>query len=694
MRRVQFVKRIFLLFLILPLLLSCETWEDLESEEILFRKGTMDLSKVPFGEDTVVPFQGDCELYFNELHYPPFHGEKSLTAYLNFQESWQGQEVSGKELPRLAHVTIRCFLIVNKETVGQELRFYVPDVASAYRVFANGVLLGGQGKPGINRFDEVPKIQAKYYTLIPDSENIEIVFHISNYQNNFGGFWDKPSIGNKFALDRQRLISTARDLFLLGAVLIIGFYHSGLYFYRRKEKSIFYFAILCFLLGLRIACTGNRFIFDLLPDLSWQIAFRLEFLSYYLAIPVSILFIGNLFPLDANHRLIRWILYSSFFYVLTLVLPVSIYTILLFGFQLIAFVTILAVIHVNLGAVRNRRPNARLFFAGLCVLATCVASDIIRHSLNSRGISLTPYGLLVFIFFQSLILSSRIASAFTRAEELAESLKISNESLVALTENLESIVTDRTSQLNSTLQRLKKDLQLAKKIQQKILPAPDIQYPSLSYQLHFEPQDDVGGDFYDVFELDTGITRIFLADATGHGIQAALYTMAIKSEYEAIKKFVTKTDDLIGHLNQKIQNKFSGLKIVFTCFLVDIDTRLSKLYYTSAGHPDQILDSKQNGTQLLTRTGNIIGLKKEQEYSQKIIPFQKGDRLFLFTDGIVEQKNTNREEFGLERVMDLMAKNIASTTDNTMKDITSALTNFRGANAQEDDTTLLLFEHL
>lgn len=294
----------------------------------------------------------------------------------------------------------------------------------------------------------------------------------------------------------------------------------------------------------------------------------MSLLPIIFAVPTFLLFIYSLFPEESNRKYVRYVLIASSVFAFTLFLPISVFTILLYGFQALSFFTIGYVIHINLKAVFNKRPNSKLFFLGLLILAFSVAFDILRHSVNNRGIGLTPYALLCFIFIQSLILSSRIANAFLRAEELAESLKISNESLLAVTENLEQIVSERTYQLNSSLNRIKKDLLLAKKIQQKILPEDGIKFEHLKIHLYFQPQDEVGGDFYDIFELDNGTVRFFVADATGHGIQAALYTMAIKSEYEAIKRFITKTDDLMNHLNQKIQNKFSGLKIVFSWIFI------------------------------------------------------------------------------------------------------------------------------
>ncbi|MDF3821107.1 SpoIIE family protein phosphatase [Leptospira sp. 96542] len=687
------MKRIVFLISLYVLCLSCiqEGIYFQPENKYRFKQGVLDISDLSFHENTILDLRGEWELYYGEFHYPPFHGQKPLTGYLEIPESWDGKEFSGKKLPRTGSVTLRAFIHIGKQTLGQELRIYIPDVASSYHFFANGVLIGGEGKPGINDFDDSPKIKPRYYTLIPDSEVIEFVFHISNYDNNFGGFWGTPSIGNKYAMDKEKMLTNARELFLLGALVIIGMYHLGLHFFRRKERSIFYFAMFCFILALRMFLTGERYFFDLFPKFPWGLAFRLEFFSFYFAVPTFLLFIYSLFPSDANVKFVRVTLYISSIFTATLFLPIWIFTIILYGFQVLVLICIGYVIHVNLKATINKRPNSKLFLVGLLLLLFTVTLDIIRHSLNDRGISLTPYGLLGFVFIQSLILSNRIANAFTRAEELAISLKISNDSLVAVTENLESMVEERTTQLNSSLNRIKKDLLIAKKIQQKILPTSELELPYLNFHLYYQPQGEVGGDFYDIFELDTGTVRFFIADATGHGVQAALYTMAIKSEYEAIKRFITKTDDLMNHLNQKIQNKFSGLKIVFSGFILDIDTNTNSIYYSSAGHPNQIF-RKENKIFSLERTGNIIGLKKEQEYTQQKLSISKGDRILLFTDGILEQKNQNREEFGMDRMISVIERFQTKEAERVLNEMIINLYEFQGNEEQEDDQTMILIE--
>lgn len=105
---------------------------DLEGD-LRFRQGILDLREITFKENTSIELQGEWELYFGEFHYPPFHGQKELTGYLAIPNSWQNEEYGGIELPRTGKVTLRAFIHTNKQTVGQELRIYIPDIASSYR---------------------------------------------------------------------------------------------------------------------------------------------------------------------------------------------------------------------------------------------------------------------------------------------------------------------------------------------------------------------------------------------------------------------------------------------------------------------------------------------------------------------------------------------------------------------------------
>ncbi len=656
-------------------------------------KGVLDLRTLPFDENHRIELDGEWKFFYEKFLNPALSDTLSMEpdTYINVPESWQGKEISGRILPRSGYATFQMHLFLSEEARQEEWRILIPDIASSYRFYIDGVLVSQMGEPSSDPALDESKIKRRLITFSPKRERTEFLFHISNYENNFGGFWEIPVLAPKGILERDNVIGTARELFLLGALLIMGLYHFGLFYFRQKEKPILFFATFCLLIGIRVGLTGSRYFLEVYPNFPWGMAFRLEFASYYFATTSFLLFIHYLFHEDSNKRIVKLLVFLTIPFYFSLLFPTSYYTYLVFGYQALSFSIILYSLYLNGKAIKNKRENAYLFLFGVGILASGVAYDIIQHSSNLRALSLTPYALLCFIFTQALILSNRIANAFSNSEHLTDSLRISNESLTALTESLETKVEERTSELNKTLQRLKKDLTIAKRIQSKILPDPSLEFPELKVSVYFFPRDEVGGDFYDYFLVQEGVIRLFLADATGHGIQAGLYTMAIKSEYESIKRILTKTDDLLKHLNTKIQTKFMGLKMVFSCIVIDLDLNKGKLYYSSAGHLKQVFF--HNGKPLaLERSGNIIGLKRIQEFGHQELDFNPGDRIYLYTDGISEQKNEQRVEYGEDRILSVLQANLDESLEKSVGHLIGDLGEFQGNADQEDDESLLAVE--
>ena len=129
--------------------------------------------------------------------------------------------------------------------------------------------------------------------------------------------------------------------------------------------------------------------------------------------------------------------------------------------------------------------------------------------------------------------------------------------------------------------------------------------------------DEVGGDFFDVTRLDGNIVRILIADATGHGVQAALITMLIKSEYEGLKNVMDSPAKLLQMMNNLFFTKYLHLDTFFSCFIIDIDLQKETLCYASAGHPEQIFIC--NGRiEVLDKTGMIVGAKKNSEFKEHV----------------------------------------------------------------------------
>ena len=271
-----------------------------------------------------------------------------------------------------------------------------------------------------------------------------------------------------------------------------------------------------------------------------------------------------------------------------------------------------------------------------------------------------------------------------------------------LNRNLERIVADRTRDLNESYVELQKiyrdlkakddmiarDLQMAQSIQSRIM-MPVSEIIGLRFIIRYQPMLDVGGDIYDISQVEDGIVRIFLADALGHGIQAALITMLIKSEYELLKRECGKPSEITGRLNEVFFDWYDYLQSYFSCIIIDVNTRDRVFNYSSAGFPDQVfIDGGR--VSLLESCGPIIGMKKDAEYGQGEVSCGKGSFLCLFTDGLVEQNNGRGEMFGYPRLLEILR--VSRRIEPALECITASLKEFSEGREPIDDLTLIGIE--
>jgi sigma-B regulation protein RsbU (phosphoserine phosphatase) len=140
-------------------------------------------------------------------------------------------------------------------------------------------------------------------------------------------------------------------------------------------------------------------------------------------------------------------------------------------------------------------------------------------------------------------------------EAMNYSLTTTNRNLIETRKKVEDRtheIEHREEELRKLLDRLRQDLQLAKTIQQKIMPGDTWKLERIMIDIRYMPLIEIGGDIFDVLQRDDGSTRVFLADATGHGIVAALITMLIKSEYEKVKEKIEDPFMILSKLNEFI----------------------------------------------------------------------------------------------------------------------------------------------
>ena len=246
---------------------------------------------------------------------------------------------------------------------------------------------------------------------------------------------------------------------------------------------------------------------------------------------------------------------------------------------------------------------------------------------------------------------------------------------------------------------MEQELDIAMKVQKGVLTGKDF-YTSIKnfeIEVSYIPHNKkVGGDYYNVEVLDNGAISIMVADATGHGIQAALFTMQIDIMNNQSLKLV-EPDKRLYYINNFSYHNLKG-KNIFTSFLCNITE--DEIVYSSGGHPDQILLHSDTGEiELLNKRGRLIGFTDDSRYEPGRVPFKRGDILILFTDGLLEAVNSDKTEFGYEKLIPLISRLIQQnyhkkSLEQFNRKIIKAISNYSGSSDFDDDLTLVTIQKI
>ncbi len=239
---------------------------------------------------------------------------------------------------------------------------------------------------------------------------------------------------------------------------------------------------------------------------------------------------------------------------------------------------------------------------------------------------------------------------------------------------------------------IKKELEAAKKIQQFIIPANFnfIDYPSVSGI--YKPIEDIGGDFFDCYKIDNHRVAFLIADVTGHGIPAALTMTMAKMLFSIYTSKFENTSDLMKEINRELKNTLLDTQYV-TAFYLIYNRYTGKLSYSNAGHTRALFYRNTKKQVLaLDSFGWFIGISDYCEYEQKCISVERGDRLFIYTDGITEAKNGEGEDFGESRLARFLKEKNNLKGDRFCAELMESVNLFINRTAINDDIAFLNIE--
>ena len=243
--------------------------------------------------------------------------------------------------------------------------------------------------------------------------------------------------------------------------------------------------------------------------------------------------------------------------------------------------------------------------------------------------------------------------------------------------------------LRDKLVSLQRELDVASKIQQSILPTEFPSSAAYDISAKMEPARNVGGDFFDIIRLADGQIGIAVADVSDKGVPAALFMMSSLTQLKGAAIGLGKPGPVLSEVN-RLLNEDNETAMFVTVMYAVYDPGDGKLTYANGGHNPPIIVSLDGDSTVLPMTGGIaLGVVPDFEYEQTTATLNPGDTLILYTDGVTEAINDEEEEFGLDRLRDLFAGAIPGNPEEVNAAIFKAVHVFANNTPQSDDITCL-----
>ncbi|MDT8322640.1 MAG: SpoIIE family protein phosphatase [Bacteroidota bacterium] len=242
---------------------------------------------------------------------------------------------------------------------------------------------------------------------------------------------------------------------------------------------------------------------------------------------------------------------------------------------------------------------------------------------------------------------------------------------------------------------LNRELDLANRVQQEIIPKkfpPFPEHREFALFASMRPAASVGGDFYDFFKIRDNALGVAIADVSGKGVAAALIMAASRSLLKSEAMDGTPPADCLTHVNRSLcAENISSMFVSLFYGVLEFDT--GRFTYSSAGHNPPY---RLNGTgvqKLEPVRGTVLGVDASLAYNENTVTFAPGERLVIYTDGIVEAFSKEREEYSDERFCRLLENLAADPVEDMVRHIMEDVEAHAENAAQSDDMTVLALEY-
>lgn len=323
----------------------------------------------------------------------------------------------------------------------------------------------------------------------------------------------------------------------------------------------------------------------------------------------------------------------------------------------------------------KRRKAGLLIFIGIAPMVLLGMHDVLAYGFKviTSHVVLYVYGLPFLIFIIAIYLVNIFVKALRDSKELNIKLR--------------ELLYDAKK-----LAYLEKELEIARLIQQQLLPSSIPKSKGLDIAVKFQPTLSIGGDIYNVFQLRDGVV-VFIADVVGHGIPAAMVASMVNILFKMFQMLCIDPGLVLRSLNVNICNMLPQTFVTAACVFINRNEEYVKI--ARAGHPSIIYQKNRESIEECIPQGKALGLKGENTFETITLPLSPGDALLIYTDGVIEAVNSENAMFGVERLITIMTECYDKSSEEILEAVSSELLSFIGDDANlEDDITLVMIKAL
>lgn len=258
-------------------------------------------------------------------------------------------------------------------------------------------------------------------------------------------------------------------------------------------------------------------------------------------------------------------------------------------------------------------------------------------------------------------------------------------------------IEEKKIELEEKQKQIDQDLKAAGGIQKSLLPSITPPIPNIKIAWKFEPCEQIGGDIFNIHSPDNKHIGIYMLDVCGHGVSGALISVTVSQFVQNIRDLLADESGIVPP--EKVLNRinrafpFERFDSYFTIIYMTIDLYDGQLTYSCAGHPPPVLVRSDGTMEILDRHGPIIGLSKGTPFGQARKQLQRGDKVVLYTDGILETSNPAEEIYGKNRLYDVIKTGASGSVQKMVNAIYRSVKNFGKENTPDDDTSVLVIEY-